>query len=514
MRIQCIKAPNVHTHATFLLRNALHSFRTAVKHHPLYKHNSPLIYRNFIQRLDRQHGNSLLIMSHNCDSTPHWTSHYLPSWMRELSQTLFNLLTHMEAYVVDPSLLTPRTTRALQQFNQDLKLNLACLRARTYHNRPASADQILTDLGFSRTNHPAIYLHNLSLPTRNKLQAHLSSQRSFACVIKNHTPNCWASLGSIIPRKQIALWWHPGISALGRVSSACEEGDHVVHAASSKVVVRPSTLGPIAKDGLFTLRDITTEVPWKDGVRIRSGHKGPICEYQGATDSFTQESDYILHVDGLTIDARHSRCHARFANDCLEASRDNCTFKEVGNKIYLFPIPDVIIAKGDELFVAYGADYWFGKWKQWDSALRTQIIVRYGHPKPKLRHKINDPYPTTDRQLDTPTKHKTHKPIFTQTSLHVHMRTLPQACAIDPSIAEPSSLTRPPFNNTVFTDSRNKPGTPHPYPEHLGTHLITPQRINQRIDLSAPTETEQLHTKWYGSSVDKPLFSTFAIHAN
>ncbi len=93
----------------------------------------------------------------------------------------------------------------------------------------------------------------------------------------------------------------------------------------------------------------------------------------------------------MQVDALHSECVAKYANECLELDKDcNTYFKRVGRKMYLFAIKGIEIVPGDELFVAYESEYWFGKWHQWSHTLRARILIKYAHPEPNTRYTSKD----------------------------------------------------------------------------------------------------------------------------
>ena len=70
-------------------------------------------------------------------------------------------------------------------------------------------------------------------------------------------------------------------------------------------------------------------------------------------------------------------CTARFANDGLDSSLDNCQWKRIGDKLWQLPLSGVTISKWDELLVSYDAKYWYGLWSEWDYELRKKIHTRY-----------------------------------------------------------------------------------------------------------------------------------------
>ncbi len=101
-----------------------------------------------------------------------------------------------------------------------------------------------------------------------------------------------------------------------------------------------------------------------NGNSILHRYTGPLGEYK-ASQAVTQGSDYILEIEGMQVDALHSECDEKNAYECLDLDKDcNTYFKKVGRKMYLFAIKGIEIVAGDELFVAYGPEYWFGKWHQ------------------------------------------------------------------------------------------------------------------------------------------------------
>ena len=99
----------------------------------------------------------------------------------------------------------------------------------------------------------------------------------------------------------------------------------------------------------------------------------------------------------MQVDALHSERDAKYANECLDLDKDCTTyFKKVGRKMYLFAIKGIEIVAGDELFVAYGPEYWFGKWHQWSHTLRAQILIKYAHPEPNTRYTSKDRFPIVE----------------------------------------------------------------------------------------------------------------------
>ena len=94
-----------------------------------------------------------------------------------------------------------------------------------------------------------------------------------------------------------------------------------------------------------------------------------IVEYKGKITTWKDvkhddgSNGYIYYVTrNHVIDARrHSSALARYANDARGIGRvkglvNNAEYVEIGNKVYIKSTKD--IAKGQEIFVAYGKEYW------------------------------------------------------------------------------------------------------------------------------------------------------------
>lgn len=111
---------------------------------------------------------------------------------------------------------------------------------------------------------------------------------------------------------------------------------------------------PKSGKGLFTTCDI------KKGQRIVEYkgrlHKWKDIKYQDATNG------YLLYMTSqAVIDGRPSRSFGRYANDAAGLSRvnglkNNAEYLYEGKRCYIEA--KRFIAAGEEIFVAYGREYW------------------------------------------------------------------------------------------------------------------------------------------------------------
>ena len=134
-----------------------------------------------------------------------------------------------------------------------------------------------------------------------------------------------------------------------------------------EVDIRDSTIADAGK-GLFLKKGINKDgsvsvdtmlAPY-DGIRFESKKKGD--KYIATQDG----NDYIWKGKKgngtlLVIDAKDPKsCYGRYANDALSARRNNAEIRIIGTqgtyRVALFATKT--IRKGDEIFVAYGAEYW------------------------------------------------------------------------------------------------------------------------------------------------------------
>ncbi len=122
---------------------------------------------------------------------------------------------------------------------------------------------------------------------------------------------------------------------------------HVLNLPTNKYAyIKTSTLdthmlGLFAKVDLVFFDEEKQELTNKNGLRIGEYKQSKLSQRK----EINMESDYILHIDGITIDAETSNCVARYANDSLDTEKDNCKFKLVNEKIYLYTMPGVTILK-------------------------------------------------------------------------------------------------------------------------------------------------------------------------
>jgi SET domain-containing protein len=87
-----------------------------------------------------------------------------------------------------------------------------------------------------------------------------------------------------------------------------------------------------------------------------------LTEYYGIViteGQTTRDNVNILSIGDILIDG--SLCKARFINDANGISKkhgcvNNCKFKLVNQKIFIVTLRD--IDRGEELYLAYGPEYW------------------------------------------------------------------------------------------------------------------------------------------------------------
>eukprot|EP00392_Amoebophrya_sp_AT5.2_P016663 g16943.t1 len=106
----------------------------------------------------------------------------------------------------------------------------------------------------------------------------------------------------------------------------------------------------------------------------KSAQHDIICEYKGFPDhkvtvrqvkNPTYKSDYIFTSGSIAVDAQHPVTKEITAgghiNDNMDEKTANCTFKVIGDKVYVVatrPIPPHA-----ELTLLYGEEYWMcSKW--------------------------------------------------------------------------------------------------------------------------------------------------------
>ena len=111
---------------------------------------------------------------------------------------------------------------------------------------------------------------------------------------------------------------------------------------------------PKSGKGLFTTRDIKKEeriVEYKGRL-----HKWKDIKYQDATNG------YLLYMTNqAVIDGRPSKSFGRYANDAAGLSRvrglkNNAEYLYEGKRCFIEA--KRFIATGEEIFVAYGREYW------------------------------------------------------------------------------------------------------------------------------------------------------------
>jgi hypothetical protein len=93
--------------------------------------------------------------------------------------------------------------------------------------------------------------------------------------------------------------------------------------------------------GLFATKDICT---YSDNIRTaQQQRQAKICPYLG--DPLEDPtSDYVMCVGDITIDAQlPTSCWARYANDALDASKDNVKAMVLDGVIWLVPLDRVEI---------------------------------------------------------------------------------------------------------------------------------------------------------------------------
>ena len=194
-------------------------------------------------------------------------------------------------------------------------------------------------------------------------------------------------------------WWHVGIDALGKTRSSCEEGDAVASTRSQgkpsqltpafnkaisirglappprKAVCVKNSLCPGTGFGLFASKDVCT---YADNIRtLEQQRLRKICPYLG--DS-TQDlhSDYVMRIGDVIVDARSkTSCWARYANDALDASKDNVRAILIDGVIWFVPLDRVELLAGQKIYIAYGWEYWYCKWQQCPAELRARVESRY-----------------------------------------------------------------------------------------------------------------------------------------
>ena len=111
---------------------------------------------------------------------------------------------------------------------------------------------------------------------------------------------------------------------------------------------------PKSGKGLFTTLALSK------GQRIVE-YKGRIRKWKEAKWEDATNA-YLLHINNQTvIDGRESKCLARYINDARGFTKtiglkNNTEFVTEGRRCFIEATR--AIAKGDELFVGYGRDYW------------------------------------------------------------------------------------------------------------------------------------------------------------
>ena len=217
-----------------------------------------------------------------------------------------------------------------------------------------------------------------------------------------------AARGMTVPSILHHQWWHQGLLALGRTSSACEEGDHVAqstrvtrnngalraspyvpnlhntskaipirglaHTPRKLVCVKTSLLSG-AGNGLFAAKEICT---YATNIKSRAHQIAfKICPYTGDPPS-GQHSEYVITVGNVSVDAfRLNSCWPRFINDALNVELDNVTAILIDGVIWIVPLPGVEILQHQELYLAYDWEFWYRKWLTCDLQLRERILRRY-----------------------------------------------------------------------------------------------------------------------------------------
>ena len=111
---------------------------------------------------------------------------------------------------------------------------------------------------------------------------------------------------------------------------------------------------PKAGKGLFT------------AIAISKGQR--IVEYKGKLRKWKEAkwedatNGYLLHINNQTvIDARPSKTFGRYVNDAhgfvrVPGLKNNAEYVTEGKRCYIEAIRN--IAKGEEIFVGYGREYW------------------------------------------------------------------------------------------------------------------------------------------------------------
>lgn len=142
---------------------------------------------------------------------------------------------------------------------------------------------------------------------------------------------------------------------------------------NQKVRVADSTI-PDAGEGLFAIAQFQEDEE--------------ICKYKGRrlTAKQAQDSDskYIWGNNRkgsvfLAIDAADPQsCYGRYANDPLDKGMENVKIEQFGFTVALYALRPIAI--GEEIFVEYGKEYWFGSkdYRNFDPKLKAQILTRYG----------------------------------------------------------------------------------------------------------------------------------------
>ena len=112
-------------------------------------------------------------------------------------------------------------------------------------------------------------------------------------------------------------------------------------------------------------------------------------------------------IDGITVNAQATNsCWGKYANDCLQRDGDNVRCVVLEGVVWLVPLQNVAIKRGQELYFAYDGTYWFTHWAKWDADLRHLVLERSGHPNRNLPGTEDDPYtleaPSIDHDVMAP----------------------------------------------------------------------------------------------------------------
>jgi SET domain-containing protein len=119
------------------------------------------------------------------------------------------------------------------------------------------------------------------------------------------------------------------------------------------LTVKPSQI-PDAGMGLYTEQAIA------EGALIVE-YTGEITNWAGVKNDWKNVYIYFINDDFVINAKNHPETYARYANDAegltfVKSLHNNCEFINIEGKVFIKALKN--ISAGEEIFVAYGDDYW------------------------------------------------------------------------------------------------------------------------------------------------------------